>query len=69
MRSKSLDQQDVLDDLKGFDVGNGALLGTRVNTSAEGDAGGCPVIIDGDEYLGSKGHGRFLKRGTNQMLI
>ncbi len=27
------------------------------------------VIVDGDEYLGSKGHGQYLKRGTSQMLI
>ena len=27
------------------------------------------LIIDGDEYLDSKGHGQYLKRGTSQMLI
>ena len=27
------------------------------------------VIIDGDQYVGSKGHGQYLKRGTSQMLI
>jgi dihydropyrimidinase len=27
------------------------------------------VIVDGDEYLGAKGDGRFLKRGLSQYLI
>ena len=27
------------------------------------------VVIDNDEYLGSKGHGQYLKRGMNQYLI
>ena len=27
------------------------------------------VIVNGDEFLGSKGYGRYLKRGTSQMLI
>jgi dihydropyrimidinase len=27
------------------------------------------VIVDGDEYLDSKGHGQYLKRGLSQMLI
>ncbi|MEL0126250.1 MAG: hypothetical protein VW929_03565, partial [Actinomycetota bacterium] len=27
------------------------------------------VVIDNDEYLGSKGHGQYLKRGMNQYLV
>ena len=27
------------------------------------------VVIDNDQYLGSKGHGQYLKRGMNQYLI
>ena len=27
------------------------------------------VVVDGNEYLGAKGHGRFLKRGLSQYLI
>ncbi|HWI31279.1 MAG TPA: amidohydrolase family protein, partial [Microbacterium sp.] len=27
------------------------------------------VIVDGDQYLGSAGHGRFLKRGLSQYLV
>ncbi|MEZ5116292.1 MAG: dihydropyrimidinase [Candidatus Nanopelagicales bacterium] len=27
------------------------------------------VVVDGGEYLGSKGHGRFLRRGLSQYLI
>jgi dihydropyrimidinase len=26
------------------------------------------VVIDGAQYLGSKGHGRFLKRGLSSYL-
>ena len=27
------------------------------------------VVIEGDEYVGRKGHGQFLKRGLSQYLI
>ncbi len=27
------------------------------------------IVIDNDEYLGSKGHGQYLKRGMNQYLV
>jgi dihydropyrimidinase len=27
------------------------------------------VVVDGNEYLGTKGHGRYLRRGLSQYLI
>jgi dihydropyrimidinase len=27
------------------------------------------VVVDGNEYLGAKGDGKFLKRGLSQYLI
>ena len=27
------------------------------------------VVVENDEYVGNKGHGRYLRRGPSQMLI
>jgi dihydropyrimidinase len=52
-----------------MDVDYTCYEGTEVSGKVETVLSRGRVIIENGEYLGTKGDGRYLERGTNQCLI